>query len=115
MIGWFMVLSFVLGFGLTWVYVVRSVSRTVDPVDARRVAGTAGRPLVRQRRVSAARDSDLDSDLDSDSDSDIDPDDEVVDGEGSRGAGSAVRRRSPVVPRVVEFEDDTETFYERER
>jgi len=106
MIGWFMVLSFVLGFGLTWVYVVRSVSRTVDPVDARRVAGTAGRPLVRQRRVSAARDSDLDSD--------IDPDDEVVDGEGSRGAGSAVRRRSPVVPRVVEFEDDTETFYERE-
>jgi len=111
MIGWFMVLSFVLGFGLTWVYVVRSVSRTVDPVDARRVAGTAGRPLVRQRRVSAARDSDLDSD----SDSDIDPDDEVVDGEGSRGAGSAVRRRSPVVPRVVEFEDDTETFYERER
>ena len=110
MIGWFMVLSFVLGFGLTWVYVVRSVSRTVDPVDARRVAGTAGRPLVRQRRVSAARDSDLDSD----SDSDIDPDDEVVDGEGSRGAGSAVRRRSPVAPRVVEFEDDTETFYERE-
>lgn len=111
MIGWFMVLSFVLGFGLTWVYVVRSVSRTVDPVDARRVAGTAGRPLVRQRRVSAARDSDLDSA----SDSDIDPDNEVVDGEGSRGAGSAVRRRSPVVPRVVEFEDDTETFYERER
>ena len=63
MIGWFMVLSFVLGFGLTWVYVVRSVSRTVDPVDARRVAGTAGRPLVRQRRVSTARDSDLDSAL----------------------------------------------------
>lgn len=36
MIGWLLFLSFVLGFALTWIYMVRSVSRTVEPIAAAR-------------------------------------------------------------------------------
>lgn len=105
MIGWFMVLSFVLGFGLTWLYMVRSVSRTVDPVDARRAGRGGERPLVRQRRVSPARSSSDTEEI------------EVVEREepSDRESRALARRRTPVVPQVVEFEDETETFYERDR
>lgn len=58
MIGWLLVLSFVLGFVLTCVYMVRSVSRTVQPmaaavpdhvtVGAARGASPAPEPQVRR-------------------------------------------------------------------
>lgn len=35
MIGWLLVLSFLLGLALTWLYMVRTVSRTVEPLSAR--------------------------------------------------------------------------------
>ena len=114
MIGWFMVLSFVLGVGLMWLATVRSVTRTIDPVDARRRGEEAGaRPLVRQRRVSGAHGT---NDLDEvvvvereDDGVEVDERDRA----GVRDSSVAPRKRSTVVPQVVEFEEDTEEFYER--
>ncbi|WP_040156403.1 channel accessory protein ArfC [Mobilicoccus massiliensis] len=83
MIGWLLVLSFVLGFALTWVYMVRSVSRTLDPLSRR--AGDDGH------------------------DEHVPPLDEDVEGERREQGGPA--RRRTVVPQVVEFEDDE--FFER--
>ena len=105
MIGWFLVLSFVLGFGLTWLYMVRSVSRTVDPVGVRATGRSGQRPPVRQRRVRASHPSPDTEEIEVTSAPE--PDD--------RGSRAPVRRRPPVVPQVVEFEDETETFYDRER
>ncbi|GAB48737.1 channel accessory protein ArfC [Mobilicoccus pelagius] len=103
MIGWFMVLSFVLGFALTWLYVARSVTRTVDPVGVQHRFGSHGDDDA-PARPRRGRSGDTEEIVV------IDPED-APEPEPERHGSS--RRRSTVVPQVVEFEDDTEEFYER--
>lgn len=85
MIGWLLVLSFLLGFALTWLYMVRTISRTVEPVS------------VRSRRYPA---EDVGEPYETNAPS------ETQRVEQPRGDGPT---RVPS-RRVVEFEDETDSF-----
>lgn len=67
MIGWLLVLSFVLGFVLTGLYMIRSVTRTVQPV----ASATPGTVTV-SSRVEAPRSSGSSRSVKFDDDLDVD-------------------------------------------